>query len=361
MSKPGMVITGAAGYVGRQMVAAFQPTHELYCIDRLAPEATAAPEGHSIHWFRADIRQRQALADVFTEIRTQSAVEIVLHLAGYYDFTGDDHPEYHSSNVEGMRNVLEQAELLPLKKLIFTSSVAACPFPLPGQAVNEQTPPTGTEPYSRSKRAGEELLQAYGDRVPAVIVRLAAVITDWCEYDPLTNFIETWLHGSWNARVLGGHGGWGIPYIHMLDLAAFFQRVVAMADVLTPLEILQGSPAGAVTERQLFEAATAAYFGHRRWAVGMPKPLARVGIKMREGLGRVTGHMPFERSWMGRYIDQSLTTDASYTHNRLGWSPRPELHILQRVPIMVDNLRQHPQEWRLRQERRKSTRSVGSY
>ncbi len=350
-----MIITGAAGFLGRRLLCAFQTDYELFAVDRRPPGATGAPEGVGIHWYQADIAAPAALRDAFNAIRGQQPIRILLHLAGYYDFTGEPHPEYTRSNVEGMRNVLDMAPMFELTRLVFSSSVAACAFPPPGETVNEDTPPHGVEPYSRSKRAGEELLHAYRDRVPSNIVRLAAVFTDWCEYEPLTNFLDTWFSHRWDNRALGGRGDWAIPYIHIDDLAAFFQRVVASVDALAPLEVAQGSPNGCTTHRQLYDAATQAFYGHARPPMMIPKPVARLGIRMREGLGRVTGKMPFERAWMGAYIDEQLTVDATRTHQKLGWSPRSELDILARVPVMVQHWKTEPQEWARRQWIRKST------
>ncbi len=358
MDRPGMVITGATGYLGSRLVKAFQPEYEIYAIDRRPPQENEAPEGPNIHWFQADIGQPECLQEVFNHIREMGRVEFMLHLAGYYDFTGDNHPEYQRSNVQGMRHVLELAPMFNLKKLIFTSSVAACPFPMPGQTVNEDTPPTAPPPYSQSKRQGEEMLREYRDRIPAVIVRLAAIFTDWCEYEPLDNFLRTWCSNQWNARVLGGRGQWAIPYMHRQDLVAFFLKVVEKSVEFEPLAVLQGSPTGATAEVELYREATQAYFGASRFALPVPKPIARIGIAMREQLGRLTGRMPFERSWMGEYIDLRLNVDASRTHRRLGWTPSPELHILKRIPLMVDHLRHQPDEWQWRHVQRKKSQIV---
>lgn len=358
MNRPGMLITGATGYLGSRLVAAFQPAYEIFAVDRRPPQENDAPEGPGIHWFQADIGSADRLCEVFNRIRDIGQVEFLLHLAGYYDFSGDNHPEYRRSNIEGMRHVLELATLFNLKRLIFTSSVAACPFPAPGQVVNEATSPTASPPYSQSKRAGEEMLREYRDRIPACIVRLAAIFTDWCEYEPLDNFLRTWCSANWKARILGGKGQWAIPYLHRRDLVAFFLKVVEKSVELEPLTILQGSPNGATAEWELYREATRTFFGAPRLGIPMPKPVARLGIAMREQLGRLNGHMPFERSWMGEYIDLSLTVDASRTHQLLGWTPSPELAILKRIPTMVQNLRTNPDEWRRRHWQRKKSQLI---
>jgi len=275
----------------------------------------------------------------------------MLHLAGYYDFTGEEHPEYQRTNITGTRNVLELAVPLNLKRLFFTSSVAACPFPPPGGAVTEDTPPTAPPPYSRSKRVGEEMLFEYKDKIPSCILRLAAIFSNWCEYEPLYNFLETWFSGGlngWNSRILGGRGQWAIPYMHVRDLLQFCLKVVEKCDAVQPFSVLQGCPNGCTTHLELFREATRCYYGAARQPLYVPKPMARLGIVMREYLGRVTGQMPFERRWMGEYIDLKLNIDATRTHRRLDWQPRPDLDILKCVPNMVRNRQEYPEEWERR-------------
>jgi nucleoside-diphosphate-sugar epimerase len=245
---------------------------------------------------------------------------------------------------------------LHLKRFIFTSSIAACPFPPPGEFITEDTPPTAPPPYSRSKRAGEEMLREYRDRIPSCILRLAAIFSDWCEYEPLDNFLQTWCSNKWNARILGGKGLWAIPYLHEQDLLRFYLTVVEKHRELEPLAVLQGSPDGATTHIDLYREATRCYYGAPCSPICMPKPLARVGIKMREALGWLAEDMPFERSWMGEYIDLQLSVDASRTRRCLGWAPQPELYILKRIPVMIHNLQTHFDEWKQRHERWKQAR-----
>ncbi len=351
MTKPGMIITGGTGFLGARLTEICSEKFTVYSISRRAHQKPNLPHGPDIHYFDADVGNFEALRAAFERIRELGGATILLHLAGYYDFTGEDHPEYTTTNVIGTRNVLELAVPLRLKRLFFTSSIAACPFPPPGGAVTEETPPTAPPPYSRSKRAGEELLQRYRDQVPSCILRLAAIFSEWCEYEPLYNFLETWLGGGWNARILGGCGKWAVPYLHVRDLVAFFLTVIEKCDQTQPQQVLQASPNGCTTVRELYERATLHHFGApRRW-IYVPKPLARLGIGMRERWGRLTGVMPFERSWMGEYIDMKLNVDATYTHRRLGWRPSPELSILNCIPAMIHNRRAHFAEWCRRYER----------
>lgn len=348
MTKPGMIITGATGFLGKQLVERLRHKYEIFGIGRRSAQEAGLPFGPDLHWFQADVGHFESLREVFYQIRQTAKIELLLRLAAFYDFTGDDVPEYTRTNVAGTRNVLELSLPLNLERFIFTSSVAACPFPQAGEAVTEDTPPTAPVPYARSKRQGEEMMHEFRDRIPSTIVRLAAIVSDWCEYEPLANFILTWCSGHWNARILGGRGQSAIPYLHVRDLIAFYLRVIEKHRELEPVEVLQASPNGSTTHLELYREVTRSLYGTPRPAIFMPKPLAGVGIAMRERLGRLTANMPYERSWMADYIDLKLNVDASRTHHRLDWTPSPDLEILKTIPFMVHNMKEDFYAWQER-------------
>lgn len=349
-----MIVTGATGFLGSQLVRQLRKEYRIFALGRRPLSEAGIPDEQGVHGFRVDIARRDDLASVFQSIRDLGGAELLLHMAAYYDFTGEENDEYQRTNVEGTRNLLALAEPLKLRRFIYTSSVAACAFPPPLGSVTEATPPDAGVPYARSKRACEELMKEAAHRVPTCIVRPAAVVSEWCEYQPLDEFLRTWCSRAWNARVLGGHGEWAIPYLHVEDLLSFFLRVVETSDELGPAEVLVASPDGATSQLDLFREATRCRFGAPRRPLLVPRAVAALGIRAREGIGRATGRMPFERSWMVDYIDRQLRIDASVTRRRLDWAPSPRRHVLETVPAMVANLRDHPGEWeRISRLRRK--------
>ena len=345
MALPRIVITGASGFIGRHLLDTIKERYQIVAMGRRSQRQCGAPVHPNIVWHQVDIGDCERLTALFHEIRDEGGAELLIHLAAHYDFTGDEHPEYWRTNVEGLRNVLDLSRLLSLKRFIFASSVAACRFPAPGKPLTETSPPDGEHIYAVTKRIGEEMLGEYSGDFPTLIVRFAALFSDWCEYPPLFMFLETWLSRAWNARVLAGKGASAIPYLHVRDATAFLSTVLDRCDELAPGEILCASPDGSVNHRELFEAATLYFRGHRIKPILMPKPICRVGLHAMDLTGRVLGARPFERPWMGKYIDLALDVDAHRTRARLGWVPRPRLEILRRLPFLVENLKTDPVEW----------------
>jgi nucleoside-diphosphate-sugar epimerase len=341
------VITGASGFLGRHLVAALRERYQIFGIARRTPGAVGLSPHKNVTWYQVDVAEREPLEAVFRSLRQVPGPKIVIHLAAHYDFTGTDSVEYQRTNVQGLRNVLELSRPLVPELFLFTSSLAACAFPAPGAALTEDSPPDGDHHYAVSKRIGEEMLRQYASYRP-VVVRLAAVFSDWCEYPPLYAFLGTWLGQAWNRRVLGGTGQSAIPYLHVRCAVSFFQRLLEQRSELQPLDVLIASPDGCVSHLEAFDAATVAFYGRRTKPLLVPAPLSRLGLHALDLGGRLLGNRPFERPWMGKYIDLRLNADAKRTRHRIGWSPVPRLDVLRRMPFLVENLKTDPIEWHRR-------------
>jgi nucleoside-diphosphate-sugar epimerase len=345
MPLPRIIVTGASGFVGRHLLNEIKETHRVFGLGRRSQRECGAPEHANITWAQIDIGEREPLARVLEGIRASGGADILLHLAAHYDFTGDEDPEYWRTNVEGLRNVLELAKGLNLRRFVFASSVAASRFPPPGGALTEASVPDGEHIYARTKRIGEGMVREYSGHFPTCIVRFAALFSDWCEYPPMFMFLETWLSRQWNSRVLGGRGESAIPYLHVRDVASFLRTILGSPDLPENNEVLVASPDIVVSHRELFEAATLFHRGYRSRPILVPKLLALPGMWGRDLFGRLLGQRPFERPWMARYIDLKMTVNASKTRQRLGWAPRPRLELLRRLPFLLENRKTDPLEW----------------
>lgn len=348
MELPRIVITGASGFIGRHLLDGLKEHYHIFGLARRSQLRCGAPFHDNITWIQVDIGDREPLARAMRVIRDSGPIDVVIHLAAHYDFTGENHPEYWRTNVEGLRNMLDECASLDLKRFVFASSVAACAFPPPGHALTETSPPDGDHVYAVTKRIGEEMLAEYDDRVASCIVRFAALFSDWCEYPPLYFFLETWLSRTWNARILGGKGRSAIPYLHVREVTPFFRALLAVIEELTQREIVIASVNHTLDHRQLFGLAHVHQHGRRPKPFLMPSPLCRLGVWGRDLLGRLLGDRPFERPWMVRYIDSVLAVDATHSQQRLGWQPRERLLLERRMPFMVEYRKTDPVEWQRR-------------
>ena len=208
-SLPGLMLTGASGFVGRNFIKAATGRFRLFCLARRSMEEAGVQQDGNLRWIQVDIADEERLRDIAPRVREHGGVDYVVNLAGYYDFTNEVHYEYVRTNVRGTKNMLELARELKARRFVFASSQAACPF---GEVVTEETPPTAEMPYAQSKRAGEELVREYAQWFPCAIVRIAAVFSDWCEYPPLYTLLNNWCSGKFlESRLSGGRGQTAVP------------------------------------------------------------------------------------------------------------------------------------------------------
>jgi len=342
---PKILVTGASGFVGRNIIESLCRDYYIYALARRTHQEAGVKTHENIEWILVDIGYESSLAQVMGRIKNEGGVDFVVHLAAYYDFDNEPHPEFERTNVLGTRLLLEHSKELGLKRFIYASSLAACNFPPSGKAVNEQSPLDADFPYAISKQKGEHMLEAYSESFPCASIRLAAVYGDWCEYGLLYILLKTWLSSSWKSRIMGGNGESAIPYIHVNCVAQVIELVIAKSDQLPQFDVYLASPDGATSHTELFDMATRYYFGEIKHPIFMPKQLAAIGVYFLDFLGRLVGKRPFERPWMIKYIDLKLTVDASYTRKALGWVPRSRYYILRRLLFLLENLKSFPVQW----------------
>jgi nucleoside-diphosphate-sugar epimerase len=342
--RPRLVLTGASGFLGRHLIQALQEDFQVVALARSSPSYCGVPPHPNLAWMQVDLADRAALAAAFRTIREGGGAEFVVHLAAYYDFTGDPHPEYERTNVVALRALLEECRDLRLRRFVFASSLAASDFPPRGVRLDESSAPDGPHPYAVTKRRGEALLREFPE-VPSAIVRLAAIYSDWLEYPPLFVLFERWLSKSWDRGILGGRGVFAIPYLHVHDVASFVVRLLGAHEDLAPAEVLIASPDEPTSLRALFERVGRDDAGRLPPSPTLPAPVCRLGMVARDLFGRVTGSRPFERPWMAGYIDRRMPVDAHRTRARLGWAPRERLQLERRLPLVLQNRAANPTEW----------------
>ncbi len=345
---PKILIAGASGFIGRNLIANLRSACYIYALARRTQQEAGVKPHENIQWMLVDIAHAESLSKIMDSIQQEGGVDFVVHLAAYYDFDNEPHPEFERTNVFGTRLLLEHSKQLGLKRFIYASSIAACNFPPPGRRVNEQSPLDADFPYAISKRKGEQMLKEYSQYFPCIAIRLAAVYGDWCEYGLLYILLKTWLSSSWKSRIIAGKGESAIPYIHVNCVAQMIALVLKQSDRLPQFDIYLASPDGATSHAELFDMTTRYYFGEIKHPVFMPKPLAAIGIYALDFLGRLIGKRPFERPWMIDYIDHKLPVDATYTRQTLGWQPRPRNHITRRLLFLLENLKSFPVQWHQR-------------
>lgn len=352
MRSNSLIVTGAAGFLGSKITRELAQDHAITAIDYRLPSEALHAAAPSVRWVQADIADGEALGRAFAEhVRENGVPGWVIHLAAFWHFGGDRPPEYERTNIQGTRLVLEASEKAGAGRVLFASSMGALEPPLPGEVITERSRNWAAIPYGGSKAEGERMVEAFADRVPAVILRIGGIFTEWCELPPLWSLMRLWGGRGLQARVMPGVGRSGFAYLHRDDLARMVRRILERGDGLSRCETLLGSSAGVTTHAEIYPIMHAGANGSGR-IFHIPKTLAKLGVAAQCALGKISGRIPFERPWMLDYIDRPLACDPSHTYRVLDWSPTPSLGLLERLTEMRERFAKHRAEWDARNERR---------
>lgn len=156
-----VLITGAAGFIGRALTTALKSAHYVVALDlREIPEAQRLP---GVTYVAADIGDAK-LAELFRTYRPDA----VVHLASVVAAGGDPARD-HAIDVLGTKNVLEASLAAGAKHIVVTSSGAAYGYhadnPVP---LRESDALRGNDdfPYAKHKRLVEEMLAAWREQYP---------------------------------------------------------------------------------------------------------------------------------------------------------------------------------------------------
>ena len=156
-NKEKILVTGASGFVGsavaRKLVEAGFSVRAL--VRGTSPRAHLA--GLDLDFFEGDLRDRKSVG------RAIAGMRYVFHVAADYRLWARDPSEIFASNVEGTRNLMEEAMRAGVERVIYTSSVATIALRSDGTAADETSPlreDQGIGAYKRSKIAAERLVEA---------------------------------------------------------------------------------------------------------------------------------------------------------------------------------------------------------
>jgi threonine 3-dehydrogenase len=210
-----VLVTGAAGQVGTDLLPLMQDRGwEVTCFD-LAPEPKTLPE--DVRWIRGDVTLAPEVVDAVREVKPAR----IFHLAAILSAHGERVP--HRAwrvNMDGTVHVLESARTFGVEQVFFASTIAAFGPGLPDPVPNEISM-RPTTMYGVTKVAGELLGEYYekafgldfrGVRFPGLIsaVEPGGGTSDYALY----MYVEGMRRGAY-AAFCEPHAR--IPFMYMPD------------------------------------------------------------------------------------------------------------------------------------------------
>lgn len=232
MTGPRVLVTGATGFLGRQVCRTLLAAGaEVRGLSRGGDGVVGGVERYP--W--TDLLDRAAVRNAVR------GVDAVIHLAARVHVmavrSADPMGEYRRTNVEGTRAVVEESLRAGARRFVFVSTVKAV-----GEGTEvpwtEETPPRPTDPYGISKLEAEGVVQqlAASGTMGATVLRLPLVYGPGMKANMLRLFqavdrgIPLPLGGVRNRRSLVFAGNVAAAIQHLIGTAAAAEQVFFASD-----------------------------------------------------------------------------------------------------------------------------------
>ncbi len=113
-----IVITGATGKIGTVVSAALKNDYPVVALNRDCSDS-------EFECLTMDITSDKKTERALSELRERhgNRIAAVIHLAGYFDFSGEPNPLYDQVNVEGIRRLLRALQAFEVERFIYSSSM----------------------------------------------------------------------------------------------------------------------------------------------------------------------------------------------------------------------------------------------
>lgn len=343
--KPIVLITGAAGNIGSSLAKALRDDYHVIGLDR--PDSKAdftlieadLTDGESVERAMADVRQRFG-----------KRIASVVHLAAYFDFTGEENPLYEKLNVEGTRRLLRALQDFDVEQLVYSGTMLVHAPGRPGETIDEDQPIEPKWAYPKSKAAAEEVIRAEAGGIPYVLLHLAGLYDDETAVPTLAHQIARIYERDFQSHFYSGRTSAGQAMVHRDDMLEAFKRTIdRRTDIPSGTVILIGEERAPGYDALQDEIGYLIH-GSEDWpTLRVPKAAAAAGAWVMEKTEPIVpdaldqGEEPFVKPFMVRMADDHYELDISRARTLLGWEPKHR--IKDALPKIIAALKRDPVEW----------------
>jgi len=334
-----VLVTGSSGLIGDAVVARLANSYRVVGFDR-TPPSRAYPHVYPVS---VDLTSEEEVARAFKSVLNTHGKHLtsVIHMAAYFDFSGEPNELYETLTVEGTRRLLQRLSSLSVEQFLFSSTMLVHAPCMPGQFITEESPLDPRWDYPISKVKAEQVIHSERGAIPAVSLRIGGVYTDRCNCIPLSHQIQRIYERRLTSRVFPGPISHGQAFVHLDDLVdAVIAAVDRRKSLPSECAILIGEPEPLTYDELQHQFARLIH--NEEWeTTQIPKTVAKTGAWVQNALP--TGEEPFIKPWMIDYSDDHYALDISLAQRLLGWTPHHSLRTT--LPKMVAALQSDPVSW----------------
>ena len=119
--RPLVIVTGSGGFLGRALIARLVERFRVVGFEAVMPVASPS----SFETIFTDLTSDDSVHAAFERVRSGygASIAAVVHLAAYYDLSGDPSPKYQAVTVEGTRRLLHALQSFEIERLILASTL----------------------------------------------------------------------------------------------------------------------------------------------------------------------------------------------------------------------------------------------
>jgi nucleoside-diphosphate-sugar epimerase/uncharacterized membrane protein len=342
--KPLVLITGASGRIGSKLIERLRAGYRIAAFDIRPAEG--------VDFYNADISKPESIGEALAMLKKDHGTKIaaVVHLAAFYDFTGEDDERYQTINVGGTRNLIDGLVDFAIERFVYTSTILVHEPGRPGDLTTEETPIAPRWAYPQSKVDAEEVIVEQAGDTPWTILRLAGVYDEEVAVPTLAQQIARVYELDFEAGVYAGDPSAGQSLLHTEDMVEAIAAVVDKRGALPRQQIVLVGEPGAASYAELQHRIGTLIHGGESWKpVPLPKPIAKFGAMLLNKAEPLIpdsidqGERPFIRPFMVAMADDHYALDVSRARDELGWAPRHR--ILEELPAMIGRLKADPLGW----------------
>jgi nucleoside-diphosphate-sugar epimerase len=234
-----VIVTGSTGFIGSALINRFAGRFALIGFDK----ATTHQPPPAAECVCIDLASEEAIEAGLRRVRTAygSRIASVVHLAAYFDLTGEPNPHYEEITVRGTGKLLRELQEFEVEQFVFASSMLAHKAGRPGDVIDEDRPLLSNLPYRTSKIEAERLIHEQRGSIPVVYLRPAGVYDNLCRNAFLANQIARIYEHDPTGHVYPGDLRTGQSFLHLEDLTEAVSRVIERRKELPPeLALLLG-------------------------------------------------------------------------------------------------------------------------
>src|ERR687891_116299 len=214
--KPVLLVTGLSGLIGSRIIDAFSGTYQIVGLDVKIPERHTA----EVDWITCDLTDERSTRQALTMVREKHGNRLasVIHLAAYYDFSGEPSPLYQTLTVEGTRRLLRELQKFQAEQFVFSSSLLVMKPVAEGEIITESSATEAEWDYPRSKLEAEKAIDEARGAIPCMILRIAGVYDEDCHSLPIAQQIRRIYEKQFESYFFPGDPQHGQPFVHLDDL-----------------------------------------------------------------------------------------------------------------------------------------------